>query len=595
MYFKWTVKSTVILLLCFLLSLTGTAPSALASVSAAEPLYTSISSVADTSQSDQTLAEVRNLLQTYYVDPVSDAVLNATTVADMLKGLNDPWAAYYTAEEYQTFINAINNQYVGIGIYAGEDGGGVLVQSVIGGSPAESAGLQAGDLIMGVNGQLIAGMALNDALNLIKGEAGTTVTLTVARGQQTLTVSVVRQAVEEPTVTGQVMDGGIGYISINSFGSNTAEEFAATLAKLQQEFAADGANPLRGWIIDLQDNTGGYIDSAAGLGSYLFGNKTLAQLKDRTQTYPYGPETDNQVDFKAPVIFLTNGYTASASEMVMGAVKDYRTGLIMGTPTYGKGLVQSMFQLSDGSVVKFTTYRFFSPDGNVIQGQGIIPDLNIAGDPLDAARLLLSADSDQADKNGVNGDHRGFLQVTAGDHTFYIDQSKARSTDLWQPMTELISSLAAAGNVTVKEGTENGWAELDAGELSALWPAFYPDYAAVGNLENIPLNKVFTVTFNAAMNWDTVNGTTVELIDKNTGESIPCTFTPAGDDVVKVAPTQTLKAGTEYWLVIHPGIMGANGGILQQGVVCTAKTVAVSSLENSRKVSLETADARQAA
>ncbi len=533
-------------------------------------------------ESDQVKAEARSYLSSYYVDKVPDSVLNASTIEDMLKGLNDPWAAYFTAEEYEEFANSIDNRFAGIGVHVEKDEKGILIQSVIGGSPAENAGLKAEDIITGADGQSLQGMELEQSLSLIKGEAGTKVTLTVERQGQTLTVDVIRQIIEEPTVSGQILDDGIGYIAINSFGTNTADEFAQVAQNLQAQFAQKGANSLRGWIIDLQNNTGGYLDAAIDLGSYLYGTKTAVQLKNRSQSLPYGADDDHQIDFKAPVIFLTNGYTASASELVMGAVKDYNTGLILGTHTYGKGMVQSLFQLSDGSVMKFTTYRFYSPLGNVIQGSGISPDLTIKDDSLDTARLLLSASSAATSGAGDQEDHRGVLKLTLNGRTFYVDQKQAQTPDFWQPMAELIKAASSSGKAAVQVGTDKGWRDLSNTELAQLWPAFYSNFAGVGALTNIPLNKVFTVKFTGAVDWTTVNGQTVELINQSTGERVPLTFSYEGQDTLKVMPGKALEASATYWLVIHPEIKGTDGNSLREGAVCTAKTVSVSRAGDSQ-------------
>ncbi|KLU64353.1 putative CtpA-like serine protease [Desulfosporosinus acididurans] len=483
--------------------------------------------------SNDPLSEVRSLLQNQYVDPVSQDVLNAPSIDEMLKRLGDPHTNYFTPKQYQDFVGSVNNSFTGIGVSIELLPDGVKVDSVLSGSPAEQAGIKKGDVIISADGQPLAGLASDQAANLLRGPEGSSVHISIKRGSESKDFTVTRQTIAEPTVTGSVKDGHIGYIDIATFGEETPVEFANTVLKLNSE----GANS---WIIDLRDNGGGYLDSAISLAGFFIGPNVVVQVKDRSGVLrldqaPFQPFTLNQ-----PIIFLTNGNSASASEVLTSAVKDYRTAVIVGTTTYGKGTAQSIFPLSNGGVLKMTVDHFYSAFGREINKVGITPDVEIQkADSLKAAELMLS---DKADA-----------------------LTKARTTDYWQAWSELLNSLTP-------ETKQDPYS------------LYYPDYQKVSELSGVSLDKQFEVHFNGAVNWKTVNDSSIELINSLTGERIPATYKALGSSDVKVVPEKTLSADSTYWLVVNPTVLDTSGKALSKGTITIINTVKGSGTEEKAEI-----------
>ncbi|AET70682.1 C-terminal processing peptidase [Desulfosporosinus orientis DSM 765] len=471
-----------------------------------------------------TLAEIRSLLKTQYVEPVSDEVLNAPTIEAMLEKLGDPHTMYFTPEEYQEFVGSINMSFTGIGIHIEMVPEGVEVLSVVPGSPAEEVGLNSGDVIIRADGESLAGLSSDEAVNILRGPEGSTVRLRVNRGEEMLDLEVTRAEVSEPTVTGEVLDGHIGYLDLNSFGKDTPEEFEAAVNKLADE-------KVDSWIVDLRNNGGGFLSSALDLAGYFIGPDIAVRIKDRSGDLSPYEAIDHDFTFSQRVIFLINENSASASEILTAAVKDYKKATIVGTTSYGKGSVQSMFPLENGGVLKMTVDHFYSPLGNEIDKVGISPNVVIQqADSLKAAELML-ADSTQALK-------------------------MATTDDYWEAWGEL--SGAAANNI---------------GQSSLDYIHYYPSYHQVAELSQIPLDKKFTVDFSLDVNWESVNNSSIELIDSNTGERTLSTFEPLGPTSVQVIPTAQLTPDTTYWLVINPTIQGLSGQVLGEGGLAIAHTI----------------------
>lgn len=479
------------------------------------------------------VSEVRSLLQNQYVDPVSPDVLNATTIDEMLKRLGDPHTTYFSRQQYQDFVGSVNNSFSGIGVHIEINSEGVKVDSVLSGSPAEEAGLKAGDVITSADGQSLAGLSSDQAVQLLRGPEGSTVHISIKRGSESKDFTVTRQAIAEPTVTGSVLDGHIGYVDISTFGEETPVEFANTVLKLNSENA-------NSWIIDLRNNGGGYLTSAISLAGFFIGPDVAVQVKDRSGVLhlyqaPMQPFVLNQ-----PIIFLTNENSASASEVLTSAVKDYHEATIVGTTTYGKGTAQSIFPLSNGGVLKMTVDHFYSAFGREINKVGITPDVEIQKtDSLKAAQLMLS---DKADA-----------------------LTKARTTDYWQTWSELSNSLTPETN-------------------QEPYSLYYPDYKKVSELSEVSLDKKFEVHFNGAVNWQTVNDSSIELINSLSGERIPTTFNTQGSSDVQIKPEKALSADSTYWLVVHPTILDTSGKAVNQGTVTIIHTVKGSGTEGKVEI-----------
>ncbi len=479
------------------------------------------------------LSEIRSLLQNQYVNPVPTDVLNAPTVDETLKRLGDPHTMYFSPEEYQGFVGSIEMRFYGIGIHIDMEAEGVRVVSVISGSPAEDVGLKAGDLIVRADGQSLAGLSAEEAVNILRGPDGSAVLISVQQGTETKDYIVTRRAISEPTVTGDVLDGHIGYLDLNSFGSETATEFQTAVNRLR-------SLNVNGWIVDLRDNGGGYLSSALDLAGYFIGPDVVVRVQDRTGTVTQYKAPDHGFILSQPVIFLINEYSASASEILTAAVKDHQKARLVGTTTYGKGTVQSMFTLSNGGVLKMTVARFSSPLGYDTDKVGVNPDVVIKqADSLRAAELMLAGETEAL--------------------------VKARNSDYWEAWGEL------ANSETV-------------GNKSESYDLYYPSYRQVSELSVIPLDKKFTVCFNGAVDWQSVNSVSVELIDAKTGKRIPTKFETHGPSEVQVIPNVALNPDATYWLIIHPTIRDVQGFGMSEGAVAIAHTIEGTAVTGTLKI-----------
>lgn len=507
------------------------------------------------------LPEVRTLLQQDYVDPVSSDVLNVPTIAETLTKLEDPHTIYFTAKQYQDFINTIDMTFSGIGVYIDLVADGIRITSVIEGSPAAEVGLKTGDIITEAAGQPLAGLSQDTAVALLRGPEGSTVQITIKRGETTLNLQVSRRAIEVPTVDGKLIEGGIGYIAIHSFGTTTPAGFDQKVKDLKGKGA-------KAWIIDLRDNPGGYLISALDLAGYFIGDKTALQTKDRKGTSAF-PGVKQSTLLSEPTLFLTNENSASASEILTSVVKDYHKATIIGNRTYGKGSVQSMFQLSDGSVLKMTIAKFFSPFGNEINKVGINPDVKIINsDSEKTAELLLKGLVEP------NSNPSGSVRVYANSKFWEIPLDQAKNTEFWQTYGELVSNLSPEN---LQKGTDQGWLSFSNEDKTKLWPLYYPEYREIKGLQEVPLDKKFTVTFSGPINWESVTSESLELIEKESGKRVPLNFTPLNDKQLQVIPTDLLEAGKTYWLITHPTILDKDGTALRDGALTVIQTTASSS------------------
>jgi len=473
---------------------------------------------------DDVLPEIRELIENLYVDPVPAEVLNAPTVAETLKRLDDPHTSYFTDEEYQDFIGNIDMRFSGIGIIIEAEAEGVKVISVITGSPAEEVGLESGDVLIRAAGQSLAGFSSDEAVTLLRGIEGSTVQVKVKRGAEIWDVKITRRDIHVPTVTGDVLSGHIGYLNLNSFGSDTASEFRkeVELLKLQNVDA---------WIVDLRDNGGGFLSSAIDLAGFFIGPEVVVRIKDRSgDLYPF-KSSDSGLLLGEDIIFLTNEYSASASEVLAAAVRDAQKALIIGTTTYGKGTVQTLFPLSNGGVLKMTVNRFYSPLGHEIDKVGVNPDVTIQdADSLRAAELMFE------------------------EHTVAL--MKGRTPNYWEAWGELLKSEAE------RESAES-------------YSGYYPDYRKVSELSEVPLDKKFTINFAGEVDWQSVNNTSVELINSATGERISSTFEPLGLSEVRVIPKVALSSDSTYWLIIHPLVYDVSGHAMKEGGIAVVHTTSV--------------------
>lgn len=335
----------------------------------------------DSVVNEDTIAKLELLektIDTYYID--SDSV-SIDTLADgmyegMLDSLGDVYSVYYTKEEFESLMQSTNGIYYGIGAYISTDDntGLPVIAGVMEGSPAQEAGLMEGDICYKVDGESTESMELDEFVSKVKGEEHTTVVLTIIREGESdyLEIEVERRKIESPTVNYEMKEGNIGYIQITEFDTVTSDQFTEALVTLKEQ-------GMKGLIIDLRSNPGGNLDTVCEIASQLLPEGTIVYTveKDGTRT-DYNCDGANEFDL--PMVVLVNGYSASASEILAGAIKDYGIGTLVGTTTFGKGIVQRIIPFSDGTAVKLTVSKYYTPSGVNIHGTGIDPDVEIEYD-----------------------------------------------------------------------------------------------------------------------------------------------------------------------------------------------------------------------
>lgn len=293
----------------------------------------------------------------------------------LLYGLEDLYAAYYDTMESKEVKESFAGSYSGTGATMSQDQetGIITITEVPKGSPAAEGGLMEGDILIKVDGEDVRSMDLGQVVNLVKGEDGTTVKLTVLRGEdeEEVTLKIIRRTIEKQTVDYAVRDG-ISYIRIDEFDDVTLEQFQSALAGSEEE-------GMEGLVIDLRGNPGGNLDTVCEILDLLLPKGLIVYTEDKEgnrDTYT----SDEEHQFNKPMVVLVDESSASASEIFAGAVQDYERGVIMGVTTYGKGVVQNLFTLSDGTILKFTTEEYFTPKGRNIHKKGIEPDIEVEYD-----------------------------------------------------------------------------------------------------------------------------------------------------------------------------------------------------------------------
>lgn len=331
-----------------------------------------------TTVSAEPLEDMRQFIRDYYVDDVPESVLMKGTAQEITKHL-DPYSIYMTAQEYQGFVNGVEQRIIGIGVMLEEDLKGIKVTSVIPQGPAERAGILAGDVITHVGTRGLISKSVQTAVSWIGGQENTVVMLTIERAGQTkpLTMRITREVISIANVESTMLGGNIGYIRLNSFATESAKEFNNAIQSLR------GA---KGWIVDLRNNGGGYITVAQEMTGFFPKAAGAFQLREKHgKPLPY-QAVPQRNQLSAPTHLLINEYSASASEMVSAAVKEQKLATLYGQKSYGKGTMQSMFSFTDGSVLKLTTARFYSPRGQAVDKIGVKPDVvTTKGEELEAS------------------------------------------------------------------------------------------------------------------------------------------------------------------------------------------------------------------
>ncbi len=324
----------------------------------------------------RTFTEIFGRIKRDYVEPVSDKKLLEDAIRGMLSGL-DPHSAYLVAEEYQELKEGTTGQFGGLGIEVTMENGFIKVVSPIDDTPAQRVGIKAGDLIVKLDDKPVKGMGLGDAVKLMRGEPGSKIVLSVVReGAETpLKITVTRDIIKVKSVKNKLLEKGYGYVRISSFQSGTGENLKEALSALKKENAGN----LKGLVLDLRNNPGGVLNAAVEVSDAFLKSGLIVYTEGRIENSEmrFNAASDDLID-GAPLVVLINAGSASASEIVAGALQDQKRAVIMGEKSFGKGSVQTILPTSNGAAVKLTTARYYTPSGRSIQAEGIEPDIALA-------------------------------------------------------------------------------------------------------------------------------------------------------------------------------------------------------------------------
>lgn len=322
----------------------------------------------------KTFSEVYGRIRQDYVEPVPDTKLLEDAIRGMLSGL-DPHSAYLDQEQYNELKVGTTGQFGGLGIEVGMENGFVKVIAPIDDTPAQRAGIKAGDLVIRLDDKPVKGMTLNDAVKMMRGEPGSEIVLTVVREgvEQPLKFKLIRDVIKVQSVKKRMLEDGYGYLRITSFQSKTGDNVTEAVNEMKK------SGDLKGLVLDLRNNPGGVLNAAVSVSD--------AFLDSGLVVYTDGRIEDAKMKFNAtpgdllkgaPIVVLINAGSASASEIVAGALQDHKRAIIMGEKTFGKGSVQTILPTSNGGAVKLTTARYYTPSGRSIQAEGITPDVPIS-------------------------------------------------------------------------------------------------------------------------------------------------------------------------------------------------------------------------
>ncbi len=326
--------------------------------------------------------EIFGRIKQDYVEPVSDKKLLEDAIRGMLSGL-DPHSAYLASEEYKELQEGTTGQFGGLGIEVGMENGFIKVVSPIDDTPAQRAGLKAGDLIVRLDDKPVKGMSLADAVKIMRGEPGSDIVLTVVRegAEAPLKFTLTRDIIKVKSVKNRLLEKNYGYLRISSFQSGTGQGLLDAIDALKKE----NEGPLKGIVLDLRNNPGGVLNAAVDVSDAFIESGLIVYTEGRIKNSEMRfNATPDDVINGAPIVVLINGGSASASEIVAGALQDHKRAIIMGEKSFGKGSVQTILPTSNGAAVKLTTARYFTPSGRSIQAEGIEPDVTLARVKLEA-------------------------------------------------------------------------------------------------------------------------------------------------------------------------------------------------------------------
>ncbi|HAU31912.1 MAG: Carboxyl-terminal protease [Desulfotomaculum sp. 46_296] len=337
----------------------------------------------DTGQGVSTIQEIMEYINKNYITPINIDDLTRGAIKGIIDSLNDPYTEYLSPEMLEQFSSSLENQYTGIGVELEIRPPYPVITNVIADSPAQKAGLKKDDLVITVNGVGTVNQSLWDVIDKIRGLEGTTVNLGIRRsGENDFNVTIERNSINGPTCQWKVLAGNTGYISVLTFGSRTAEEFSAALRQLKEQ-------KVNGLVLDLRSNPGGYLQAAVELADNFLPDKSLVVTTFYRDGHKDKYYTSGESEkWELPVVILVNEYTASASEVLAGALKDYEKAVLAGVRTYGKGVVQDVIPLRDGGYLKITAAKYHTPDGYSIDKKGLMPDRLVSTPELQLVAAL---------------------------------------------------------------------------------------------------------------------------------------------------------------------------------------------------------------
>ncbi len=319
--------------------------------------------------------EVFDIVRDQFVEKESKRKLQDGAIDGILKALDDPYTRRLKGEHFKTLEEQTNGKFSGVGIEISTEDGKLIVVAPIKNTPASKAGVQAKDLILKIDGKSTEDMDIQEAVKLIRGKEGSKVVLTFARnGGKPFDVEITREEIKVPNVSGEIKDGDIGYINILQFSEGTGDDVDEELISLKEKGA-------KGIIIDLRSNPGGLLEEAVAVSSsFIKTGEPIVKIKPRTGKSETKLSTGKSADTKTPLVILVDKGSASASEIVAGAIQDIGRGEIIGEKTFGKGSVQSVITLSDGSGLVITTAKYLTPRGRSLSNKGIKPDVVVERD-----------------------------------------------------------------------------------------------------------------------------------------------------------------------------------------------------------------------
>ena len=389
------------------------------------------------------LEEVYGKIKSDYVDSIDDKKLMEGAINGLVTNL-DPHSSYLDIDAQKDFTAATSGEFSGVGIDTGMEDGLVRVVSPIEDSPAYKAGLKTGDLVFEIDGKNVKGMTLSEAINKIRGPKGTIVKLSVLRKKTAtpLSFSIVRETIKNPSIKFKLSNQDYPYLRITQFQENTGVDLAKNLKLISEK----NKGPLKGLVIDLRNNPGGMVSSAVAVAAaflekdklivYSDGKTNNAKMKLFANPYNYvegGEKNDYFKDIseeykKIPIVVLVNNGSASAAEIVAGALQDHKRAVILGTQTFGKGTIQQLFPLKSGSAIKITIAKYYTPNGKSIQAKGILPDY-ITEDPSDLSDTPANKTFESSYKNHLENEKNNNGQETSAKIVKLSEQNKKIFSD----------------------------------------------------------------------------------------------------------------------------------------------------------------------